>query len=629
MLDQAQQPVGGANTQLLPQIAQQLNTLDPTQLAWISGYSWALSQQGIGAVNGTNGVNGVNGTAVATIGTEAVVAAAVAPAEKRRILVLSCSQTGNAQAVAKTLFEQLQSVNAEVSLASAGDYRSRSLVDEDIVLLVTSTQGEGEAPEEAVPLYKFIFHKKAPDLSGVSFAILGLGDSSYPKFNQAAKDFDEQFEKLGAKRLFDRVDCDLDFNAQADQWRGDIAEHLKTVIVDTPATTGTAVNGVATDAAASSTAASAYSKTNPYTAELITKQRITTENANEVIHYEIDLGDSGITYDAGDSLGVYFLNAESLVDEFIKHTQVNPADKVKLASGSEVTIKKALTEYLDITETTPQFVRAYAGYLANDGNNDLAPIVDDSAALTEYIQDRPPVFIVADHPVNLSAQQLHDLFRPLTPRLYSIASSQEEVGDEVHITVKTVRYDKDEKDYQGAASGFLADRIEEGDEVKIFIEPNRNFRLPENGDTPIIMIGAGTGVAPFRAFVQDRQAKGDKGKNWLIFGNQRFTEDFLYQSEWIQSHQAGYLPKYDFAWSRQGEKKEYVQHKLAQRSADVWQWLQDGAHFYVCGDANRMAKDVENTLIDIISKEGKLSAEDAEDYLNELREEKRYQRDVY
>lgn len=621
MLDQAQQSGVGTSNQLLPQIAQQLNTLDPTQLAWISGYSWALSQQGVGFENGA--VNGAVAPALSqTVTTEA------APAEKRRILVLSCSQTGNAQAVAKNLFEQLQSVDAEVSLASAGDYRSRSLVDEDIVLLVTSTQGEGDAPEEAVPLYKFIFHKKAPDLSGVSFAVLGLGDSSYPKYNQAAKDFDEQFEKLGAKRLVDRVDCDLDFTAQAEQWRGDIAQHLKTVMVDTPTSTDD-LNGVATDAGTAAPTVSTYSKTKPYTAELITKQRITTDHANEVIHYEIDLGDSGITYEAGDSLGVYFLNAASLVDEFIKHTKVNPGDKVKLASGSEVTIKKALIEHLDVTETTPQFVRAYAAYLAADGKKDLAPIVDDSAALSEYIQDRPPVFIVADHPVNLSAQQLHDLFRPLTPRLYSIASSQEEVGEEVHITVRTVRYDNDEKDYQGAASGFLADRIEEGDEVKIFIEPNRNFRLPEAGDTPIIMIGAGTGVAPFRAFVQDRQAKGDKGKNWLIFGNQRFTEDFLYQSEWIQLHQAGFLPNYDFAWSRQGDKKEYVQHKLAQRSQAVWQWLQDGAHFYVCGDANRMAKDVENTLIDIISKEGKLSAEDAEDYLNELREEKRYQRDVY
>lgn len=624
MLDQ-QQSVSGTNKPLLPQIAQQLTTLDPTQLAWISGYSWALSQQSLELFNGAD----VNGTATPAQ-HQAIAAEAVTPAEKRRILVLSCSQTGNAQAVAQHLFEQLQHTNAEVSLASAGDYRSRSLVDEDIVLLVTSTQGEGEAPEEALPLYKFIFHKKAPDLSRVSFAVLGLGDSSYPKYNQAAKDFDDQFEKLGAKRLFDRVDCDLDFTAQADQWRSDITDHLQTILIDTPTSSNGAINGAtAAGVDIAAPVANTYSKSNPYTAELITKQRITTEQANEVIHYEIDLGDSGITYEAGDSLGVYFFNAESVVDELIELTKVNPGDKVNLASGAEVTIKKALTEYLDITETTPQFVRAYADYLTADGKKDLAAIVDDTAVLNEYIQERPPIFIVADHPVNLSAQQLHDLFRPLAPRLYSIASSQEEVGDEVHITVRTVRYDKDEKEYQGAASGFLADRIEEGDELKIFIEPNRNFRLPENGDTPIIMIGAGTGIAPFRAFMQERQAKGDQGRNWLIFGNQRFTEDFLYQSEWIQLHQAGYLPKYDFAWSRQGDKKEYVQHKLAQRSQDVWQWLQDGAHFYVCGDANRMAKDVENTLIDIISKEGKLSAEDAEDYLNELREEKRYQRDVY
>lgn len=624
MLDQAQQSVSDTNIHSLPQIAQQLSTLDPTQLAWISGYSWALSQQNVATAEEQHGINGTEASILklATAATEQAV--------KRRILVLSCSQTGNANTVAKQLFEQLQGLDVKISLASAGDYRSRSLVDEDIVLLVTSTQGEGEAPEEAVPLYKFLFHKKAPDLSGVSFAVLGLGDSSYPKFNQAAKEFDAQFEKLGATRLYDRVDCDLDFLKQAETWRNDIDLHLKTRIIDnSTADSNIKANGVAATAATTSATESVYSKENPYTAELITKQRITTDSANEVIHYEIDLGDSGISYEAGDSLGVYFFNAESLVDELIAHTQVNPADQVKLVDGSEVTIKKALTEHLDITEITPQFVRTYHDYLSATGNDELSDIVADSAALNEYIKERPPVFITADHPINLSAQQLHDLFRPLAPRMYSIASSQEEVGDEVHLTIKTVRYDKDEKDYQGAASGFLADRTEEGDEFKIFIEPNRNFRLPENGDTPIIMIGAGTGVAPFRAFVQDRQAKGQTGNNWLIFGNRRFTEDFLYQSEWIQLNQAGFLPKYDFAWSRQGDKKEYVQHKLAQRGPDVWQWLQDGAHIYVCGDATRMAKDVEDTLIDIISTEAKLSIDEAEDYLNELREEKRYQRDVY
>ena len=625
MLDQAPQSVIGSNNPPLTYIIQQLTTLDPTQLAWVSGYSWALSQQNT-SLNKVDNLNGIIGISPPETLAPNVAIDAVAPAEERRILILSCSQTGNAQSVAKLLFEQLQGLHADIRFVSANDYRSRSLVSEDIVLLVTSTQGEGEAPEEAVPLYKFMFHKKAPDLSGVSFAVLGLGDSSYPKYNQAAKDFDKQFEKLGAKRLVERVDCDLDFSAQANEWRNAIEKQLKTLLIDTPS------NGTTDHTVTTSTPAEQgqhYGKSNPYRAELLTKQRITTEQANEVIHYEIDLGDSGINYQAGDALGIYFSNAERLVDELLDLSSINADELIHLADGTETTIKDALINHLDITETTPQFVRAYAEYLASTDNQALSAIVADSTTLSEFIQARPPVFIMAEHPITLKAQQLHDLFRPLTPRLYSIASSQEEVGNEVHITVKTVRFNKDDTAYQGAASGFLADQLEEGDEVNVYIEPNRNFRLPEEGETPIIMIGAGTGIAPFRAFLQERHAKGDAGQNWLIFGNQRFTEDFLYQNEWIQLNQAGFLHKYDFAWSRQGDKKEYVQHKLAQRSRDVWDWLQQGAHIYLCGDANRMAKDVENTLIDIISQEGKLSLDDAEDYLNELREEKRYQRDVY
>ena len=622
MLKQTQLAATDVNP-LLPKITQQLSTLDPKQLAWISGYSWALSQAN--GINGTHDVstNGVEPSSAVALSSD------VSPTEKRRILILSCSQTGNTLSVATSLYEQLQAAHAgaEISLVSAADYRSRSLVDEDIVLLLSSTQGEGEPPEEAVPLSKFLFHKKAPDLSRLSFAVLGLGDSSYPKFNQAAKDFDEQFEKLGAKRLFERVDCDLDFSAQADQWRSDIDAHLKTVI-STPSVNGVAV--AADDTAAVVTeSTSTYSKSNPYTAELLTKQRITTENANEIIHYEIDLGDSGITYQPGDSLGIYFSNAESLVDEILELTQVNAKEKVTLADSSETTIKEALIAHLDITETTPQFVRQYAEHLATTANDALSPLLDDAPALSKFIQDRPPIFIFKEYPSELKAQQLHDLFRPLTPRLYSIASSQEEVGEEVHLTVRTVRYANGEKEYQGAASGYLADQLEEGDELKIFIEPNPHFRLPDNAAAPIIMIGAGTGIAPFRAFLQERQINGDSGENWLIFGNQRFTEDFLYQSEWIQLNQAGFLNKYDFAWSRQGKETQYVQHKLAQRASDVWQWLKNGAYIYVCGDAKRMAKDVEDTLIQIISQEAKLSADDAEDYLNELRELKRYQRDVY
>lgn len=628
-------------TPVLPHLAQQLAALDTTQLAWISGYSWALSQQGQQATKHGNGALdpttlSLNGTPMGidiALGNALAAAPAANATEPRRILILSCSQTGNASSVAKALYEQLQVLGtaAEINLTAAADYRSRSLPDEDIVLLVTSTQGEGEAPEEAVPLYKFLHHKKSPDLSRISFAVLGLGDSSYPQFNQAAKDFDQRFAQLGAKRLIDRIDCDLDFKVSAHQWRQSVHNELSKLINETEQS-GAPLNDVEhlTGSATDSPTAT-YDKQHPYSAELLTKQRITTENASEVMHYEIDLADSGITYQAGDSLGVYFLNSDALVEELLNLSQLSAEEPVTSHAGQSISIAEALKAHLNITESTPQFIRDYAALLSAAGDNSLDELAKSEAStLIKYIEHRPPVFIMKAHPMALnSAQQLHDLFRPLTPRLYSISSAQEEVGDEVHLTVKTLRYENNGTHYQGAASGHLADALEEGDELKIFIEPNAHFRLPQDPQVPIIMIGAGTGIAPFRSFLQARQANGDSGANWLIFGNQRFTEDFLYQSEWIQLHQAGILNKYDFAWSRQGKEKQYVQHKLAQRATEVWQWLQNGAHIYVCGDAKRMAKDVEDALIQIISQEAQLSIEDAEDFLNELREEKRYQRDVY
>lgn len=629
-------------TPLLPQLklAQQLAQLDSTQLAWISGYSWALSQQGQAGADANGSALALNTEATAfdlssdTGAAHVAAATADVSAVPRRILVLSCSQTGNAAAVAKALFEQLQALGtkAQISLSTAADYRSRSLPEEDIVLLVTSTQGEGEAPEEALPLYKFIHHKKSPDLSQVNFAVLGLGDSSYPHFNQAAKDFDKRFAELGAKRLLARIDCDLDYHASAEAWRHSIEGTINDLIKESDTGSASTPNGAnGTLSTATGEATHLYDKDHPYRAELLTRQRITTEKAHEVMHYEIDLEGSGISYQPGDSLGVYFQNSDDLVEEILRLTAVNATDTVTLHNGQSLSIGEALKAHLNLTESTPQFVSAYAALLNAAGNHSLDTLAQaDTATIIDYLEERPPIFVIAEHPVAIaSAQQLHDLFRPLSPRLYSISSAQEEVGEEVHITVKTVRYEHNGTDYQGAASGHLADRLEEGAELKVFIESNPHFRLPEDPSRPIIMIGAGTGIAPFRSFLQARQANGDSGANWLIFGNQRFTEDFLYQSEWIQLNQAGVLNKYDFAWSRQGKEKEYVQHKLAQRAADVWQWLQDGAHIYVCGDAKRMAKDVEKTLIQIISQEGRLTPDDAEDYLNELREEKRYQRDVY
>ena len=579
------------------ELSAQLSALSPTQLAWLSGYCWAQSQ-------------GVSGTAA-----EPTILQAAAPTVSRRVLVLSASQTGNARSVAESLHAKLQAAGVEARLSNAGDFKSKTLPDEDIVLLVTSTQGEGEPPEEALPLYKFIYGKKKPDLSKLTFAVLGLGDSSYPNFCQAGKDFDAKFAELGAGCLNDLGICDLEFQANADAW-------VAAVVPKVAELTAQAAHSPATPSSGT-----AYTKENPYTATLSVRQKITSRTAEkDVEHIEIDLSGSDLRYQAGDALGVWPLNAADLVQEILDLNQLTGNETIQLSDGRETDIRTALTESADITQNTPAFVQQYAE-LTN--NEELKTIAADKAQLDAYLAATPPVGVFAAYPHPLDAQTLYSLFRPQTPRLYSIASAQDEVGEEVHLTIGVVRFDHHDHTYTGAASGYLGERLEEGSEVRVFVEPNPNFRLPQNGDTPIIMIGAGTGVAPFRSFMQQRAANGDSGKNWLFYGNQRLADDFLYQLEWSDWRKDGLLTRADLAWSRQGEHKVYVQHKITERAAEVWNWLQQGAHIYVCGDAARMARDVENALIEVIETQGKLSRDEAEDYLNDLREDKRYQRDVY
>lgn len=590
---------------LPPELSAQLSALSPIQLAWLSGYCWAQSQS------------------VSGVAAEPSALQAAASTVSRRVLVLSASQTGNARSVAESLHAKLQAAGVEAHLSSAGDFKSKTLPEEDIVLLVSSTQGEGEPPEEALPLYKFIYGKKKPDLSKLTFAVLGLGDSSYPNFCQAGKDFDAKFAELGAGRLNDLGICDLEFQADADAWIAAVVPKVAelTAQAASPSTTA-APNG-----SAAPSNGTVYTKENPYTATLSVRQKITSRDAEkDVEHIEIDLSGSGLHYQAGDALGVWPLNAADLVQEILDLNQLTGNETVQLSDGRETDIHTALTESADITQNTPAFVQQYAE-LTN--NEELKNIAADKIQLDAYLAATPPVGVFAAHPHPLDAQTLYSLFRPQTPRLYSIASAQGEVGEEVHLTVGVVRFNHHDHTYTGSASGYLGERLEEGSEIRVFVEPNPNFRLPQNGDTPIIMIGAGTGVAPFRSFMQQRAANGDSGKNWLFFGNQRLADDFLYQLEWSEWRKDGLLTRADLAWSRQGEHKVYVQHKIAECAAEVWNWLQQGAHIYVCGDAARMARDVENALIEVIETQGKLSRDEAEDYLNELREDKRYQRDVY
>ena len=594
------------NNPLPTEILNLLPTLTPLQLAWLSGYAWSQA----------------SGVEQPVAGQHLAANLTALSVEPFSITVLSGSQTGNAKLVADKVAAELTEAGIAVKRVALKDYKAKTIADEKYLLLVTSTQGEGEPPEEGVVLHKLLNGKKAPKLTELQFAVLGLGDSSYPNFCQAGKDFDQSFAELGATRLFERVDADLDYSATAEQWIRDIVAIVK----EKAAQASPAVQSIGTATTAPVAKESQYNKANPFSATLITNQKITGRQSDkDVRHLEFDLAGSDLHYQAGDALGVWFDNDPTLVDEILSLAQIDPTTEVTI-EGKAQTISTALLSHLELTQNTPAFVKGYAALAHNEQLNDL---VADNQALQELVQRTPIVDVLHKFPAKLTAEQLVSLLRPLTPRLYSISSSPAEVGEEVHLTVGVVRFEHEGRARSGAASSFLADRVEEDGTVRVFVEHNDNFRLPNDTTKPIIMVGSGTGVAPFRAFMQQRVADEASGKNWLIFGNPHFASDFLYQTEWQQFAKEGFLHKYDFAWSRDQEKKIYVQDKIRENSTALWQWLQEGAYFYVCGDASKMAKDVEQALLEVIAKEGNLSPDEAEDYLNELREEKRYQRDVY
>ena len=586
------------NPEQLARLQAATTDFTPTQLAWVSGYFWGV-------------LNQQSGTAVA----------APAPAaEVPTITLISASQTGNARRVAEALRDDLLAAKLNVKLVNAGDYKFKQIAAEKLLVVVTSTQGEGEPPEEAVALHKFLFSKKAPKLDGTAFAVFGLGDTSYEFFCQSGKDFDSKLAELGAERLLDRVDADVEYQAAAAEWRARVVEVLKArapVAAPAQLAASGAVNDIHT---------SPYTKEAPLTATLSVNQKITgRDSEKDVRHIEIDLGDSGLRYQPGDALGVWYQNDPQLVKELVELLWLK-GDEPVAVEGKTLPLAEALQWHFELTVNTAAIVENYATLTRSES---LLPLVGDKAQLQQYAAATPIVDMVRFSPAQLDAEALIGLLRPLTPRLYSSASSQAEVESEVHVTVGVVRYDIEGRARAGGASSFLADRVEEDGEVPVFIEHNDNFRLPANPETPVIMIGPGTGIAPFRAFMQQRAADGAPGKNWLFFGNPHFTEDFLYQVEWQSYVKEGLLTRIDLAWSRDQQQKIYVQDKLREQGAELWRWINDGAHIYVCGDANRMAKDVEQTLLEVIAEYGAMDAEAADEFLSELRVERRYQRDVY
>ncbi|MFQ1876459.1 assimilatory sulfite reductase (NADPH) flavoprotein subunit [Aeromonas veronii] len=577
------------------QLGQVLSTLNTQQLAWVSGYLYGLSQTG----------------------QQSVAASAAVAAPSGSLTILYGSQTGNAKGVAIAIKAQAEARGLPVTLASMADYKPKQLKKESHLLVVVSTYGEGEPPESAVDLFEQLKKGKIGKLDGLKFAVLGLGDSSYEFFCQTGKDFDDFLAKAGAERVYELASLDVDYQDAAKAW-GEQALNAITATLST----GAASSSVAS-AVQQAVGHCQYSKENPFPARLSVNQKITgRDSTKDIRHIEINLADSGLTYQPGDALGVWFDNDAELVGEVLALTGF---------SGDEATahgtLRTALTGHFELTRLHGGFITGLADISDNAALKDLA---GDKAQVNALVASAQVVDVLKRFPTALTAEQLVGLLRPLTPRLYSIASAQSEVEEEVHLTVGVVRYPQEDGTVRsGAASSYLADRLIEDGEVRVFIEHNDNFRLPQNPDTPVIMVGPGTGIAPFRAFMQEREAQGAEGKNWLFFGNPHFTQDFLYQVEWQRYVKSGLLSKISLAFSRDQANKIYVQDRLREAGQELYQWLEAGAHFYVCGDANKMAKDVQEALLDVIAEHGHKSREEAEEYLSELRRAKRYQRDVY
>ena len=579
----------------LSQLQQATADLTPVQTAWVSGYLAGQSQ--------------------------APMTQQPALSAGQSVTILYASQTGNSKGVAEQLSKQASEKGITNSLVSMADYKIKKIKDESHLIIIASTNGEGEPPDDAIDLHGFLASKKAPKLENLKFAVLGLGDSSYEFFCQTGKDFEQRLTALGASAIVDRLDADVDYQQVTQAWFDQTLVKVEETLEKSAS--------VAPVALPTNTAtANRYDKQHPFSASLLISQKITGErSAKDVRHVEIDLEGSDLQYTAGDALGVWFENDTILVTQLISKLGLDSTEQVQVRDKN-ITLQKALIEAFELTGTHPGFIEGYAK-LTN--NAELLKLAEDKGALRDFANNHQVIDIISEQGnEKITAENFTALLRHISPRLYSIASSQNEVEEEVHLTIGTVTFKNAQGELRsGGASSFLAQRLEEGQEVKVFIEDNHNFRLPANPETPIIMVGPGTGIAPFRAFIQDRDANDATGKNWLIFGDQTFNEDFLYQSEWQAHLKSGLLSKLDLAFSRDQAEKIYVQDRLKENAAEVYQWLQDGAHFYVCGDANKMAKDVQTALIEIISEQGKLSLADAEEYLTELRQAKRYQRDVY
>jgi sulfite reductase (NADPH) flavoprotein alpha-component len=571
----------------LARLRQVVEGLQPEQLVWVSGYL-----AGLGALQPVP----VNESPVLTI--------------------LYATQGGNARAVAEALAERAVARGLAPSLLSVDRYRPRDLLKERLLVVVISTQGEGEPPERAHELFKYLKGQNRPQLDDLHYAVFGLGDSSYEFFNQAGRDLDALLREAGAQTLLSRVDADVDFQSPSTVWGEQL---LKEVEKRQPSEQARIIPLQRTPAVAR------YDRNHPYQAKLLERRRITTDDAvSEVHHLVLEIDAGTIRYRPGDALGLRFSNAPELIDEILTLSGFSGSEPVTLA-GDSMSLAQALGERLELTQLHPALVKAWA---SAGGDVQLAALADDAESLRGYAREHQLIDLLRTRPAELDAQQLADLLHPQQPRLYSIASSQTAYEDEIHLTVATLRYRVRGYDYLGGASGYLGRRLAEGDRLGIYVAENPVFRLPEASDTPIIMVGAGTGIAPYRAFLQERESLGGTGRSWLLFGNRHFHRDFLYQSDWLDYRKRGLLNRISLAFSRERSDRAYVSTCLSEEGGELYRWLQEGAHLYVCG-AIPMEQGVRQSLRGIVQIHGGRDEEAAEDYIESLREQGRYQRDVY
>jgi len=588
-------PLNADKTALLARLVE---GLQPAELYWVAAWSASLAAQ-------------VQSGAAATV---------AAKPDAARLTVVYGSQTGNAKRIAEQLAERSEAAGLPVRLVRANAYPPRELALERYLAVVISTQGDAEPPDDARGLVEFILGKRAPKLPSLQFAVFGLGDSSYPQFCAIGRQLDARLAELGGTRFAPLGEADVDVEAFAKPWLVQTLEQARELLkTAAPSARVTSLHAVSNR--------SAHSREKPFAATVLANQRIVARgNERDVRHIELSLEGSGLQYAPGDALGIWPRNPSALVEQWLATLQLDATLEVTHDSRT-LTLTQWLTHEREITRLHRAFVATLA---ATGGHAELARVLqpEHAADFAALLASDQPIDLLRRYPAAWRAEALVAALRPLAPRLYSIASSPKLVGEEVHLTVAVIDYEAHGNPHWGAASAFLATIGEDG-KVPVFVESNERFHLPADSSRDIIMIGPGTGVAPFRAFVQERQESGASGRNWLFFGNRHFAQDFLYQTEWQEALKQGALHRLDLAFSRDQSHKTYVQDRLREQGAELYAWLQSDAQIYVCGDSAHMAKDVHAALIDVVAAHGGQSSDDAAAWLNELLQQGRYARDVY